>query len=272
MIEGSSSFESADLVPYLLGFGPHAYPDRAMGRFERLHEAARVMAALPDPEATVLRLATRLAAVDRTLAALLVAATRECGAAAEGWSRLSDEAYLAAAKAHGKIADFLCFWDWFLVPATVGLANAAERHRLVRTHLLGLAEGDERAGVRASVLSLFEGTEEQAAVGLAFCNNLHVYGQQMLAQGEKGCDDPPLHRAASSRLLYAAESGELAAYTNEFVDLSSQVVAALGRWEVDAAYPSLERMLRQPPPAFSPLARAHLRRAVLQLTPNARQS
>lgn len=266
----ASSFVSADIVPYLLGFGPHAYPDRAMGRFERLHEAARVLAALPDPEAAALRLATRLAAVDRTLAALLIAAVRECEAGGEGWQRLSDEAYFAAAKAHGKIAEFLCFWDWFLVPSTVGLANAAERHRLVRSYLINLPDGDERAGVRAAVLSLFEGTEEQAAVGLAFCNNLHVYGGQMLAQGEKGHDDPALHQAASSRLLYAAESGELAAYTNEYVDLSAQVVAALGRWEVAAAYPSLERLLREPPSGFSPLARAHLRRAVLQLAPYGR--
>jgi len=270
-MEETSSFDSTDLVPYLLGFGPHAYPDRAMGRFERLHEAARAMATRPDPEAAALRLATRLAAVDRTLAALLVAATRECSAAGTGWLRLSDEAYLTAAKAHGKIADFLSFWDWFLVPATLGPAAAAERHLLVRTHLIALAEGDERAGVRAAVLSLFEGTEEQAAVGLAFCNNLHVYGQQMLAQGEQGYDDPLLHDAAASRLLYAAESGELAAYTNEFVDLSAQVVAALGRWEVAAAYSPLEKMLRQPPAGFSPLARAHLRRAVLQLAPDTGQ-
>ena len=77
--------------------------------------------------------------------------------------------------------------------------------------------------------------------------------------------DVPLQEEAASRLLWAVQSGELARYRNEYVDLAAQVIAALGRWHVDAARPYLERLLRNPPVSFSPVARAHLRRAVLQL-------
>jgi len=261
-----------DLVPYLLGLGRYAYRDGAIERYDRLHEAARGLAALEDGEGVALRLAATLSAVDRVLAALLVAAVRECvdatnaplgGDEAERgplladdlWPRLSDEAYFTVARAQGRLGDFLCFWDWFVIPAETGLADAAERHRLVGAYLRGLPEGDERAGVRLAVLSLFEASEEQAAVALAFCNNLRLL---------EGADDA-LHERAAERLLWAAESGELERYQNEYVDLAAQVMAALGRWGVDASLPFLQALLRHPPTSFSPLARAHLRRAVLQL-------
>ncbi len=262
-----------DLVPYLLGLGRYAYHDGAIERYDRLHEAARGLATLEDGEGTALRLAATLSQVDRVLAALLVAAVRECvqalGSAANPsddedrrpalgddlWPRLSDEAYFAVARAQGRLGDFLCFWDWFVIPAATGLADAAERHQLVSAYLRGLPEGDERAGVRVAVLSLFEASEEQAAVALAFCNNLRL---------QEGGDDALAERAAE-RLLWAAESGEVGRYQNEYVDLAAQVVAALGRWDVHEALPSLQALLRRPPPSFSPLARAHLRRAVLQL-------
>jgi len=260
-----------DLVPYLLGLGRYAYRDGATERYDRLHEAARGLAALEDGEGVALRLAATLSAVDRVLAALLVAAVRECVDATNApliddeaergpfladdlWPRLSDEAYFTVARVQGCLGDFLCFWDWFVIPAMTGLADAAERHRLVGAYLRGLPEGDERAGVHMAVLSLFEASEEQAAVALAFCNNLRP---------REG--DDALHERAAERLLWAAESGELGRYQNEYVDLAAQVVAALGRWGVDAALPFLQALLRHPPTSFSPLARAHLRRAVLQL-------
>ncbi len=261
-----------DLVPYLLGLGRHAYRDGAIERYDRLHEAARGLAALEDGEGVALRLAATLSAVDRVLAALLAAAVRECVDATGNavnlfddeddrppladdlWPRLSDEAYFAVARAQGRLGDFLCFWDWFVIPAMTGLADAAERHRLVGAYLRGLPEGDARAGVHMAVLSLFEASEEQAAVALAFCNNLR------LQEGNNA-----LCESAAERLLWAAESGELGRCQNEYVDLAAQVVAALGRWGVDEALPFFQVLLRHPPTSFSPLARAHLRRAVLQL-------
>lgn len=244
--------DTADLVPYLLGLGRHAYTDRELQRYARLHEVGRALAALPDGEGYALHAAAQLSAVDRVPAALLVAAARECAAASGRWPRLSDEAYFAVARAQGRLADFMAFWDWFAVPESTGLADRAKRHRLVGAHLLGLSEGDEREGVRSAVLWLFEGTEEQASVALAFCTNLRRA-------------DTLLHERAGQRLLLAAESGELAAYKNPYVDLPAQVIAALGIWRIDAARPHLERLLRNPPPTFSPLARAHLHRAVTQL-------
>jgi len=261
-----------DLIPYLLGLGRYAYRDGAIERYDRLHEAARGLATLEDGEGAALRLAATLSAVDRVLAALLVAAVRECvdatGSAVnlsddgdhrppladDLWPRLSDEAYFTAARSQGRLGDFLCFWDWFIIPAESGLADAAERHRLVGAYLRGLPEGDERAGVRLAILSLFDASEEQAAMALAFCNNLR------LQEGEDA-----LCGRAAERLLWAAESGELGRYRNEYVDLAAQVAAALDRWGVDAALPFLRELLRHPPTSFSPLARAHLRRAVLQL-------
>ena len=244
--------DDGNLVPYLLGLGRHAYVNRDLQRYARLHEVARALAARPDGEERALHDAAQLSGVDRTLAALLVAAVRECAASSERWPRLSDEAYFAVARAQGRLADFIAFWEWFVVPESSGLADAAKRHRLVGAHLLGLPDGDEREGVRLAILCLFEGTEERVSVGLAFCNNL------------RGADTQ-LHERASARLLLAAESGELARYHNQYVDLAAQVVAALGRWRIDAARPHLESLLRNPPASFSPLARAHLHRTLTQL-------
>lgn len=190
--------------------------------------------------------------VDRTLAALLVAATGECEAALGAWPRLSDEAYFAVARAQGRLVDFIAFWDWFVIPESSGMADPAKRHRLLAAHLLGLPEGHEREGVRIAVLSMFEGAEEQAAVALAICNNLNGA-------------DALLHAYAAERLLLAAECGEIGRYCNVSVDLSAQVVATLGRWGVGAARPYLEALLRNPPATLSPLTRQHLRRAVQQL-------
>jgi len=242
----------------MLGLERYAYGDRDLERYARLHETARILAGREDGEGVALHAAARLSVVDRALAALLVAAVHECASvgAPAAWPRLSDEAYFAVARAQGRLADFLTFWGPFLVPESTGLADARKRHRLVGAYLQGLPEGDERAGARAAVLSLFEGTEEQAAVALAFCNNLHA---------EDPLADATLHEGAAARLLWAAESGELARYRNEYVDLAAQIVAALGRWGVAAAHPHLERLLRHPPTTFTPVARAHLRRAVLQL-------
>lgn len=246
-----------DIAPYLLGLDRHAYVDRAMEGYARLHEVARALAADEDGEARALRAAARLAPADQVLAALLVAATRECaerrtGQGPDGWPRLSDEAYFAVARAHGRLGDFLAFWDHFTVPESTGLADALKRHRLLGAHLRGGCGEDEREDVRLAVLALFEATEEQAAVALTFCNNLRG-------------DDAALHDHAAARLLWAAERGELAHYRNEYVDLAARVVAALGRWGVAAAYPHLAQLQHNPPPTFSPLARAHLRRAVQQL-------
>lgn len=242
-----------DLAPYLLGLEQHAYRDRAVDCYERLHEAARLLAAQHDGELLALHLAARLAQVDRTLATLLVAAVREATLLGTGWTRLSDEAYFAAARTQGRLADFICFWDWFIVPDATGLADTGKRQRLMTGHLLGLPEGDERQGVRLAMLSLFEASEEQAATALTFCNNLH------------GADGP-LQRAAADRLLQAARSGELRLYANDRVDLASQVIAALGRWRVAEALPHLNALLISPPPSFTPLARTHLRRAIEQLS------
>ncbi len=244
--------DDADLAAYLLGLGRHAYADRDLERYVRLHEVARALGRREGGEAEALHLAARLSGVDRALAALLVAAVRECAAALGTWPRLSDEAYFAVARAQGRLADFVAFWDCFVVPESSGMADAPKRHRLLGAHLLGLPDGDEREGVRLAVLSLFEASEEQAAVALTFCTTM---------QGA----DIALHERASARLLLAAQSGELVRYHNEYVDLAAQVIAALGRWRVDAAYPYLQELLRHPPETFSPVARAHLRRAVVQL-------
>lgn len=244
--------DDGDLAPYLLGLGRHAYTDRDVQRYVRLHQVARAVAARPDGEERALHAAAQISAVDRVLAALLVAAVRECDAAPDRWPRLSDEAYFAVARAQGRLADFVAFWEWFVVPESSGLADASKRHRLLGAHLLGLPEGDEREGARVAVLWLFEGTEEQASVALAFCNNL------------RGAD-AALHERAGRRLLLAVENGDVARYRNEYVDLAAQVIAALGRWHIEAARPHLESLLRHPPATFSPLARAQLHRAVTQL-------
>lgn len=245
--------DDAEIVPYLLGLGRHAYGDRDLDRFVRLHEVARALGQRPDGEGEALRDAACLSGVDRTLAALLVACVREYQSTPAAWPRLSDEAYFAVARAQGRLADFVAFWDWFVIPESSGMADAMKRHRLLAAHLLGLPDGPERDGVRLAVMTMFESTEEQAAVALTFCNNL------------RGADTA-LQEQAAERLLLAARRGEVGRYRSEFIDLASQVIAALGRWGVDAALPHLEDLLRNPPPTLSPLARTHLRRVVSQLS------
>jgi hypothetical protein len=256
----SRQTNAGDVVAYLLGLGAYAYlgPYRYTEEYHRLHQVIRAVAHAPagDREVTVLGHGAQLSQIDRVLAALFVAGSMERLAATTAqWSHISEETYFAVAAERGALIDYASYANHFCVPPTSDHYDPSARYRRFAHHFLGLVEGHGRQGLRLGVLSLFEHGEDDAAVGLALCDQL---------RGR----DPLLAVMAAERVLLALEREEVTGYDPANRDLGVQMVAAAGRWAILPALPHLRRLLDGTPPRDrqTRVLRANIQRAIEQLT------
>jgi hypothetical protein len=256
----SRQTDPGDVTPYLLGLGAYAYldPYRYTEEYHRLHRVIRAVAHVSagDREITILGYGAQLGQIDRVLAALFVAGSMErLAATVAQWSHISEETYFAVAVERGALVDYASYANHFCVPPTSDHYDPLDRYRRFAHHFFGLAEGHGRQGLRLGVLSLFERGEDDAAVGLALCEQL---------RGR----DPLLAAMAAERVLLALERGEVTGYDPAYRDLGVQMVAAAGRWAIQPALPHLRRLLDGTPPRDrqTRVLRANIQRAIEQLT------